>query len=146
MNSALYIDTSTIAHYKASVSIMTYLLTPSMLCVFILFTSDRKYSLKLTLNNRFVKSIHGNFIFIVFARNLMRKPGRKKLFSYFVLLEVLWALHQGFMSNEITHSPLQFYTSSTTLDILWKNESWYYLCFVLSTKWKESRNVEQKIH
>ena len=68
------LHTYIIHHHNPLVRITTWLLTPLMLCALFLSMSGATYSLKSTLNNRFVRNFSWQFylLFRVFARNLLR--------------------------------------------------------------------------
>ena len=85
------IHTYIISHYNPSVSITTYVLTPLMLCVLILYISGGTYSLKSTPNAKFFKKLFMAILFTlrVFARNLLRENRRRNSFRISFLMSGL---------------------------------------------------------
>ena len=71
----------------------------ALICV--LYMSEGSYSLKQTLNDRFLSSFlwHDYFTIRVFARNLLRASRRRNILLYFVQLEMP---NQGFESSQYT--------------------------------------------
>ena len=61
-----------------------------MLCVLVFYSGGRTFSLKFTLNDRFLKRFLTSILFIVsvFTRNLLRGSHWSHFFLYFVLLEM----------------------------------------------------------
>ena len=91
------IHTYIIGHYNPS--LLTYFLTPFMLCVLILYRSGGTYSLKSILNDRFLRKFSRQFYFTlrVFAKSLLRGNRWRNTFRI-----LFWCLACG--SNLLEHT------------------------------------------
>ena len=91
----LYLHTHIIGHYNPSVRITALLLTPLMLCAFILYVSGGTYSLTSTPNDRFFRNFFMAVYFSlrVFARNLLRGSHPKNI------------LHISFLMTDLGYEP-----------------------------------------
>ena len=87
--------------------LLTYFLTPLMLCVLVLYISGETYSLRSTLNDGFFEKLF--MAVLIFSQSFCQKSAEKKSpQKCFLFWCLVWGSNPGFTSNKPTHYLLDY--------------------------------------